>query len=678
MLASTLFPANFALYISAFLLVATTLFTLLVRSTFSHQGLRKKSQVSAIFLLIVYFLLGTLQGSCNKQNFHQSHQSIDTSVAHGYTVQLTQVPRETKNSIAAIGKISCVHGANYTKQSSVKIQLYFAKSDTSRALRVNDEIAIYVQLQEIQSPKNPGEFNYKSVLHQRKILFSAYVPENKMKILSQDNNASLKVKFKGIQEALSFTLRKYIVGKEEYSFASALLLGNKATLDRELKQHYIGAGAMHVLAVSGLHVGLIYLICNLVLRTISRFRDLRHFHPLLLILCIWIYALITGASPSVLRAATMFSFLTLGSSLKRHMNVYNTLAASALVLLLIQPTLITEVGFQLSYAAVIGIIFIQPKLYRLLHIKIWLLDKIWGLTTVSIAAQLATFPLSLYYFHQFPNYFWLSNLIVIPAATIIVGLGVVLFLVAWLPLLPELIGKTLYHLIHFTNKVVISINTLPYSKVTEISISLLETLMLYVMLVSCVLALHFRNKALLKLCGIAIILFCCFNTYQYILHRQQELLVVYSIKNHSSFELINGKEYQLFTDKELLLNSKLHQYHIQPNHRLLRLQKEPVDWNGCSPNSKAPLLIENKGYRILWMHEKTALPQNTIAVDFAIISNGLNWDVTTIANTIRAKHYIFDSSLPAWKKDIWKDTAIELDLNYYFVTDTSAFIYNLN
>jgi len=192
----------------------------------------------------------------------------------------------------------------------------------------------------------------------------------------------------------------------------------------------------------------------------------------LVILCaLWFFALLTGLSPSVLRASTMFSFVLIGQSLRRHSNVYNSLAISAFILLFINPSLIFNVGFQLSYCAVLGIVILQPRLHNLMRSRLWLVDKISGLVAVSIAAQLATFPLSLYYFHQFPVYFWLTNIIVIPLTTLILYFGFLFFLFSFQPVVAGFIGKAQAFLINGMNISVETIREFPLSIINGINIS---------------------------------------------------------------------------------------------------------------------------------------------------------------------------------------------------------------
>jgi len=174
------------------------------------------------------------------------------------------------------------------------------------------------------------------------------------------------------------------------------------------------AGAMHILCVSGLHVGIIYLVISFFLGFLNNTRFNNILKAILLLLTVWAYAIITGLSPSVQRASLMLSVFIIGNLLNRARDTYNTLAISALILLIIDPYLLFNVGFQLSYAAVIGIVTFHQPIYKLLYFKNTIIDKIWSITVLSFAAQMATFPIATYYFHFFPPWFWLTNLFTFP------------------------------------------------------------------------------------------------------------------------------------------------------------------------------------------------------------------------------------------------------------------------
>src|SRR5690606_29990590 len=172
------------------------------------------------------------------------------------------------------------------------------------------------------------------------------------------------------------------------------------------------------------------------------------------------YAFITGLSPSVLRAVVMFSLVTVARTISRRPSIYNTLGIAAFFLLLYEPYYLLDVGFQLSFLAVLGIVYLQPLLYKTVTFDNWLLDKVWALFTISVAAQLITFPLCLLYFHQFPVYFWLANLVVVPLSALALYTGVAALAFSWIPFLSELVFQSHFWSIWFMNEFTIRVHQL--------------------------------------------------------------------------------------------------------------------------------------------------------------------------------------------------------------------------
>ena len=288
--------------------------------------------------------------------------------------------------------------------------------------------------------------------------------------------------------------RRNGIQNESFDILAALTLGYKTGMDPEIKRTWADAGAMHVLAVSGLHVGIIYMIMNYLIRFLARFKYGCHLQGILLLLTLWTYALLTGMSPSVMRSATMFSFIVIGKVLKRDGSIYNSLAISAFFLLLIDPFLLFTVGFQFSYLAVVSIVFFQPQFDKLLYIGNPILKKLWQLTTVSLAAQIGTFPLAVYYFHQFPSYFLLSGYVVITMAGMLIYLSALLLILSPIGILSEGLGWILRNLVEGMNFLIVKIQALPGSVIRELSLSQYQLLFTYFLLFSLIALLSFKRK----------------------------------------------------------------------------------------------------------------------------------------------------------------------------------------
>ena len=215
---------------------------------------------------------------------------------------------------------------------------------------------------------------------------------------------------------------------------SSISFGARDDVDKLTIQSFTNTGVIHVLAVSGMNVALIFVVLDFLFRFLKSGRAGYCCYTVIILSGIWGYALITGMSASILRATMMFTFVIIGNVLQRNSNIFNSLAVSAFFLIILEPAIIRDVGFQLSYAAVLSIVVIQPFLYRLLYFKNRLCDQIWLLLSVTFAAQIGTLPFTLHYFHQFPVYFWMANLVVIPLVTLILYLSFVVVFLAFFSL----------------------------------------------------------------------------------------------------------------------------------------------------------------------------------------------------------------------------------------------------
>ena len=316
-----------------------------------------------------------------------------------------------------------------------RVLLYLQKSPAAETVHYGDVLLVSTQLSEFAPPANPDAFDNRQYMRRKGIFYSGYVPATGWQLLDHKVPNPLKELSRRIQQRLSGTFAAAGMSGQEYDIVRAILLGDDDTMEPELRAAYASAGVSHILCVSGMHVGIIFMILNFLFKPLDLFQSTRVLKSFMLLLTIWLYANITGLSPSVTRSATMFSFVIVGSLIQRNTNVFHSLLASLFVLLVINPMLLFEVGFQLSYLAVFGIVLLQPLIAGIYQCKTKVGNYFWELMSVSVAAQISTFPISIYYFGQFPNYFLLSNLSVIALSFVVMISGVVLLAVAFIPFL---------------------------------------------------------------------------------------------------------------------------------------------------------------------------------------------------------------------------------------------------
>lgn len=420
-----------------------------------------------------------------------SFQSIADSKARedsSVIVEIEEVERSDKPWKKTLGRLTHIKTKYGMVPCSEPVLFY-----TQTQFIEGDIIFLKTSFQEIENARNPGEFDAKSYWNNKSIRKMAFIGESEFRYIDHKDISHITLFFKSIRSNLTASLTANL-SRDQAGIAKALLLGDKSTLSMETKKSFGNAGAMHVLAVSGLHVGIIMYLLLFVLSKFSRFISRRK-AVLICVILVWIYAGITGFSPSVMRAAFMFSVLMLGQVWSKNGNSINTLFFSAFVLLLINPLLINDIGFQLSYLAVLGILLMYKRVRSLLLIKNKWLNKIWEGTAVGISAQILTVPLSLYYFHQFPNYFMLSNLGVMVFAGVLLAIGLALFTfkaIAFLkPILVFVLGLGISLLFFFIQFV----ESIPGSVATGFSPSAMIVLFLYALIVILILAR--KNKRLL-------------------------------------------------------------------------------------------------------------------------------------------------------------------------------------
>lgn len=487
---------------------------------------------------------------------------------HEYLIEVTEEPQVKDNSVKVVATVS-----DLNVEHTGKVLFYFNKDSTSERIKYGQQLLVSAVLHEVENLGNPNEFNYKRYLRFHGISHRAHIKSGAFKLLA-NGNPGLRGWMYDLRSQLIQKFRDSGLEDEELSVASALILGYRTELDRELMSAYAGAGATHVLAVSGLHVGIVYVILNTLLKFLDRRKYGRFIKTLLLIFALFGYAGLTGLSASVFRAATMFTFVAIGKAFSRDTNIFNTLGVSAFVLVAIDPMIIMQVGFQLSYLAVIGIVLIQPMLFNLWASENRYLDWAWSITCVSIAAQIATAPLGLLYFHQFPNLFLVSNLLVIPAAAVILYLGFALFVFSfWKPTLLYF-GFLLKTVISSLNQIVVWIEQIPYSVLSGIDITIIETIMIYVVIVSVlVFLLHKNRPAFYVALGLSIIFMVaqCVEVHK---QKTQRLLTVYNVKGHTAVAVVQGTRLQFFSDEELYSNEQSMLFHIRHHWWRLGIEEE--------------------------------------------------------------------------------------------------------
>jgi len=485
-----------------------------------------KSRTSNYYFGIIasfsFFFLGILSAN-------NSSVTAGKDFQEGYYVAILESqPIEKSNSYSAQLKVFLQEvDSSEFQDFDATVIAYFEKEALDSLPRIGDVIYFTGYFTNNTSNLLPLQFDYIKYLQNMGIAATVYIPKSQYSKINK-STFSFQVVLNQLRSSLLATLNQNHPPQREFGVIAALVLGDRTFLDSILKNQFSKVGVVHILAVSGLHVGIIYFLFSRLLQLFLKDKkSLLRF--ILIIFILWTYAAITGFSPSVLRASTMFTFIALGKYFDRNGNIYNLIAASAFFLLLINPLLITQVGFQLSYLAVVGIVYFFPKLYSLLTFQSWIMDKTWTLICVSLAAQITTFPLSIFYFHQFPLLFPITNIIAVPLATLILYSGIFWLIVGWIPHLNKVLEFITIHLANILNQAVEWLNTIPFVNAEDLFIQEVELFLLYGLIIIVPLFIKYPKSWKLKAIGImtsALVLLYAFTRFNEAL--QDEVLLVKS------------------------------------------------------------------------------------------------------------------------------------------------------
>lgn len=553
--------------ICIFLLFASLLVVNISYAKF--KAYRYKVILTNLLYLLIFCIGGwsLLLHTSNLQPDHFSKIKLEA-----ISVILDEAPQLKGNQIRFKAKVNY----GYRAQQVISVQgrlLVTINAGKLKPMVLNygDELLLPASYTVIEGPQNPAEFDFKGWLANQNIGHQIYIHQQSTVLTGRHRGQPLITYALALRQRQIEKLEKLIHDREAFAVASTLILGYRADLSKETLAAYSNTGTIHALSVSGMHVGIIYVVLTWLLSFLDRWKVAKLLRTLLIIGLIWFYALVTGFSPSVLRSAIMLTCFILAKTWSRRSNSYNIMAFSAFVLLIDQPLLLFDVGFQLSYIAVFGLIYLQPLIYKQLYFKFNWADKLWQFTALSLAAQLATFPLSIYYFHQFPVHFLWSNLFILLPVTLMmyIGLGMLLFRL-------YVLAPVLEFIIKFTNAGLKWIADLPYSTISALWWDKTALILLISFLILFTLALNYRHKKLLFTALIVFLLLQGSLSMQQLKAYRQQKTIVFKLRKNYAIAHLESHQAILYTDVDPA--SKVYQYSIKPcldQHQVKVVQIEP-------------------------------------------------------------------------------------------------------
>ncbi len=684
-IAGIIFRNYFVLPLPVFLIlfiITLCSFALILLNKLHRRSLRWQG-VEGFVISVALFFSGIGLFELNVQdNFNKSN------LENALLVRIVNAPVVKEKSIKVLAEAISIKEGKIWIGSNEKILVYFKRDASSEKLNYGDEVLIACSPTEIEAPSNPNEFDYKKWLARQSIFKQAYAKTGDWKLISTGNGFCFKSLALKLRTFFLEKLQSYELSPSAFGVSSALLLGASDHLDSGTLQAYSASGTLHVLSVSGMHVALVYIVLLKLLAPLQRKTKLKVWSIVIQLVFLWFYATLTGLCPSVLRSVTMLTVVIVGKAFNRQSHILNSLAASALILLMFNPLLLFDIGFQLSYLAVAGIVLLQPRLEGIWEPdpSTWkgkIQSHIWTLISVTIVAQVFTFPLGLYYFKQFPVYFLLSNLIVIPLSTIVMYAGLTLLILSPFVLLAKPISVLFSFLVELLNACVAKIEHLPFSVIHSAEWSQMEIIILYSAILFFLLyfiqkQMRFVQFGMMVISALLILVAC--NNQKILAERK---IVIFNINHSTAIGVLEGRNVVLFADTALLKRKGDIDYHIEPFLKSLNIQTENYISIQDSAFVKSNFVhykqnrIKTLGTEIVLI-DKDFENVNAPSGEIILLRNNTNVKLDEMISLGKPKLIIADGSDSPKKIQKWKTICKNRNVAFYDVTVSGALILNGN
>jgi len=639
--------------------------------------------LSGVFLNCLFLFAGSMLTFSKDGAAQQILLSRKYAASPIIIARLNEPLSEKAKSFKAQASIQMLGVQDSLFASNGDIIIYLQKDSTTpgqssrlASLGYGSTIVFKKKLQPIKGSGNPGSFNYQRYCAFQGIYYQVYLKTTEYEMLPRGNvNPFREFVFRTRTKTIAI-LQQYIPSDKESGLAEALLIGYKDDLDKGLVQSYSNTGVLHIIAVSGLHVGLVYWLINCMLHFLNNIRKLRFLKPVLIIAALWIFCFLAGGSPSVLRSAVMFTFIVLGQNISRKISIYNSLAGSAFFLLCYNPFWLWDAGFQLSYAAVLSIIIFMKPIYNSLFIENKLLDALWKLNSVTLSAQVLTVPICLYYFHQFPNFFLITNFIAVPLSSIILIGELLLCVVSVVPVIATKLGWLLKWLIWLMNSFIERFDRLPFSVFQNIQLSIMQVISIYLIITGLAIWIMKKKAIAIAAALVAVLIFGVIRSHWLWTVKYQRILIVYNIPFQQSIDFIEGNKYFFKGDSALNGEGFAQNFHLKPSRTAYQLVH----------NDSLPSLIYNQECYVFnsrrVMVVESPLPEITsqekIDVDVIIISKSPKLSIADLNDCFNCKQIVVDASNPLWKISKWKVECDALEIPCHVVSENGAFVMNMN
>lgn len=655
------------------LIILLSIFLVFPRKLYAHR-LSRARKVFGILIFINLVCAGTLvewlHNPANKGNWVGHNK-------HGYPlaqVRLLEDPHQTSFGFRAVAELQALVADSQKLRSTGRVFLYF--NNASQLPVYGDELVVKNEPAAIRGAMNPGGFDFRKYAANKGVHYAFYIRDPNFRKVGSSPNWFVSLLNESRKKILK-SFNQFFPEKEVRGIAAALLIGYREDLEKPLLQEYSDAGVVHVIAISGLHLGLIYVML------VSIFSKIRFLHRRTVIRCwmvltfLWLFSLLTGGSASVLRSAVMFSCILIGETYFKKSGTWNVIAASAFLLLLYDPMLLYDAGFLLSYAAVAGIVAWQRPLYRTFYLRNKALRQIWNMSSVTITAQIAAFPLCLYYFHQFPNLFLFTNLIVVPLSTIILFGEVAFLILAPMPFINEAIAFLIRVLIRLMNGFVKWSNQIPFSSSKGIYADLFTTLLIFGIVICCTTFLLQRKRQLLLPAFIFVTTLSLYFFYLDVAAHRQNKIIFYHSSDGAVIDFFGGRTARYFSFSKSDPGGRSPSF-ILPARMTFRIRQEEHFSCQKDPSQLASFLFAGVRTIVISRPLKNSYLLKPVAADYLLITGNPTLNMSELVRSIHPALIIFCSSNSPMKIAQWKRECELLHLRSFSIRDNGALVISLH
>ncbi len=604
-----------------------------------------------------------------------------TQPIDGYEGVVSSLPEERAKTYRVELEIRRARVAGRWQVMRGRVIVYLDKTGTT--LPDYGEVWLVAgQPRPIDPPLNPGEFDYRRFLSFKGIYHQQYLRPFMRQICGYDPLNRLTAVANAVNRWADATFTRRLGTKPEYAVVNAMILGVRDDLDPALYKAYAAAGAIHILSVSGLHVGVLFAVLSVLLQPLKRRKGGQFWYAVVQLGLLWFYALMTGFSAPVLRSAGMISLLIVGDAFGRNQQPINTLAASAFFILCVEPFALFSAGFQLSYLAVGGIVAWQPYLNQLFTFRYTWVNRLWEITSLALVAQLITFPLAVFYFHQFPTYFLLVNPVVMILADVLIKLSVFLLGLTWVPLLGDVLGWLLWGVAWLLNQTVLLTEKLPASVWSGLTLSPDRLVLLYALIFAGAALFISRQKQYVWLvCGLSLGLAVLQIRATYD-QQHQRLLTVHFLPHRTAISLTSGSCTTLLTDRDLTADPRSYDFYLKNTFTergidslaVLALDADSTSLPGLHRRKEFALWVW-QGHSFLIVNKFSGRTQWQLPaiVDYLIIRKNALRDWDQLNGRVVARHILFDDSSKTPLTDALLADARKRSISCYSVRQMGAF-----